>query len=221
MLTLNTPLIELHHHSLPRVGPKTAQSLAREMAALTAKADVREATVEDMLHYLPMRYEDRSNLARIAGLQDGDYASVEVAVRIGGIVPLKGGKLKMYEFVATDGEAQVRAFWWNQAYLDKVFHRGMRVILYGQWRKNKYKGIFEIENPDYEMMPDSKEPNSQEDGDDENETNAIHTARRVPVYRKLGDFRTRQLRSIFHHVVSKVEFESDDQIGRASCRERV
>lgn len=198
MLTLNTPLIELHHHALPRVGQKTAHSLAVEMAALTAKADARESTVEDLLHYLPMRYEDRSNLARVASLQDGDYASVEVIVRVGGVVPLKGGRLKMYEFIGTDGEAQVRAFWWNQIYLAKVFNRGTRVILYGQWKKNKYKGYFEVENPDYEILSDE---------DDDSETNAIHTARRVPVYRKLGDFRTRQLRSIFHHVISKLSSE--------------
>jgi ATP-dependent DNA helicase RecG len=195
VLTLTTPLVELHHHALPRIGQKTAHSLAVEMAALTAKADAREATVEDLLHYLPMRYEDRSNLARVAALQDGDYASVEVLVRVGGIVPLKGGRLKMYEFIATDGEAQVRAFWWNQVYLSKVFNRGTRVILYGQWKKNKYKGYFEVENPEYELLADE---------DEDAESNAIHTARRVPVYRKLGDFRTRQLRSIFHHVVSQL-----------------
>ncbi len=195
MLTLNTPLVELHHHALPRVGQKTAHSLAVEMAALTAKPDAREATVEDLLHYLPLRYEDRSNLARVVALEDGDYASVEVVVRVGGIVPLKGGRLKMYEFIATDGEGQVRAYWWNQIYLAKVFNRGTRVILYGQWKKNKYKGYFEVENPEYELLADE---------DDDAETNAIHTARRVPVYRKLGDFRTRQLRSIFHHVVSQL-----------------
>jgi ATP-dependent DNA helicase RecG len=209
MLTLNTPLIELHHHDLPRVGPKTAQSLARELAALTAKADVREAIVEDLLHYLPMRYEDRSNLARVAGLHDGDYASMEVAVRIGGIVPLKGGRLKMYEFVATDGEAQIRAFWWNQVYLDKVFHRGMRVILYGQWRWNKYKGIYEVENPDYELMPEGKEADKETDDDD---ADAIHTSRRVPVYRKLGDFRTRQLRALFHHVLNNLQLDGTDPL---------
>jgi ATP-dependent DNA helicase RecG len=203
MLTLTTPLVELHHHALPRVGQKTAHSLAVEMAALTAKPDAREATVDDLLHYLPMRYEDRSNLARVLTLQDGDYASVEVLVRVGGIVPLKGGRLKMYEFIGTDGESQVRAFWWNQIYLAKVFQRGTRVILYGQWRKNKYKGYFEVENPDYEILSDE---------DDDSETNAIHTARRVPVYRKLGDFRTRQLRSIFHHVISKLSPEVSENL---------
>lgn len=195
MLSLSTPLIELHHHGLPRIGKKTSESLAVEIAAITAQANPYKSTVEDLLHYLPMRYEDRSNLARIADLQDGVMASVEVKVRVGGIVPLKGGRLKMYEFIATDGEGQVRAFWWNQVFLNRVFNRGSRVVLYGQWKWNKYKGFFEVENAEYELLTD-------EEGDDE--PGAIHTARRVPVYRKLGDFRTRQLRSIFHHVLANL-----------------
>ncbi|HKC84925.1 MAG TPA: hypothetical protein VKG02_03050, partial [Blastocatellia bacterium] len=154
MLTLNTPLVELHHHGLPRVGQKTAHGLAAEIAAIAAKPDARDATVEDLLQYLPMRYEDRSNLARISQLQDGQTASVEVMVRVGGIIPLKGGRLKMYEFIATDGEAQARAYWWNQIYLNRVFQRGSRVILYGQWKLNKYKGYYEVENPEYELLTD-------------------------------------------------------------------
>jgi ATP-dependent DNA helicase RecG len=203
MLTLNTPLIELHHHGLPRVGKKTAEHLAVEIAALAAKPDPRQAIVEDLLHYLPLRYEDRSNLARIAQLQDGETASVEVTVRVGGIIPLKGGRLKMYEFIATDGEGQARAFWWNQIYLNKVFSRGSRVILYGQWKKNKYKGYFEVENPEYEILTDEE---------DEPENVALHTARRVPIYRKLGDMRTRQLRSIFYHLFDKLPPELPESL---------
>ncbi len=200
-LSLNTPLIELHHHGLPRIGKKTAEHLAVEIAAITARADPRQATIEEMLHYLPIRYEDRSNLARVSQLQDGQMSSVEVMVRVGGIVPLKGGRLKMYEFIGTDGESQVRAYWWNQIYLNRVFQRGTRVILYGQWKLNKYKGYFEAENPDYEILSDQ---------DDEPETAAIHTARRVPIYRKLGDYRTRQLRSIFHQIISHLPAEIPD-----------
>jgi len=188
---------------LPRIGKKTSESLAVEIAAITAQANPYKATVEDLLHYLPMRYEDRSNLARISELQDGQEASVEVKVRVGGIIPLKGGRLKMYEFVATDGEGQVRAFWWNQIFLNKVFTRGSRVILYGQWKWNKYKAYFEVENPEYELLTDE---------DEEAETSAMHTARRVPVYRKLGDYRTRQLRSIFHHVLANLPAELPESL---------
>ncbi len=203
MLSLNTPLVELHHHGLPRVGQKTAHGLAVEIAAISAKPDARDATVEDLLHYLPMRYEDRSNLARISQLQDGQTASVEVIVRVGGIIPLKGGRLKMYEFMATDGEKQVRAYWWNQIYLNKVFQRGTRVVLYGQWKLNKYKGYFEVENPEYEILIEDE---------DEIETKALHTARRVPIYRKIGDFRTRQLRTIFHHILDNLEKETPESL---------
>lgn len=195
MLSLSTPLIELHHHGLPRIGKKTSESLAVEIAAITAQPNPYKSTVEDLLHYLPMRYEDRSNLARISDLRDGVTASVEVKVRVGGIVPLKGGRLKMYEFIATDGEGQVRAFWWNQIYLNRVFTRGSRVVLYGQWRWNRYKNYFEVENPEYESL-------TEDEGD--SDFDAIHTARRVPIYRKLGGFRTRQLRSIFHHVLANL-----------------
>jgi ATP-dependent DNA helicase RecG len=203
VLTLDTPLIELHLHRLPRVGKKTSESLAVEIAAITAQANPYKATVEDLLHYLPMRYEDRSNLARTSQLQDGETASVEVMVRVGGIIPLKGGRLKMYEFIASDGEGQVRAYWWNQIFLNKVFTRGSRVILYGQWKLNKYKGYFEVENPEYEILTHE---------DDDAETSAMHTARCVPIYRKLGDFRTRQLRSVFHHILANLPPELPESL---------
>ena len=195
LLSLETRLSELSRHGIPRVGRKTAANLAGEIAALNARPEPDEATIEDLLHYLPIRYEDRSNLTKIGNLEDGAEASVELVVQVGGIIPLKGGKLKLYEFFASDGDDRIRAFWWNQIYLNRVFQRGTRLILYGQWRFNRYKGMFEIENPDYEILSDAE---------DEAEIAAIHTARRVPIYRKLGEFRTRTLRSILHHVIERL-----------------
>jgi len=195
VLTLETTIVDLAKLGLPRVGRKTAEQLAAEVAALHGRHDAGGATVEDLLHYLPMRYEDRSNLTRIAQLSEGLEASVEVVVRVGGLIPLKGGRLKLYECWATDGDAQIRAYWWNQIYLQRVFQRDTRVILFGQWKWNRYKAIYEVENPDYEVLPHADRVT--EDG----EGAAIHTARRVPVYRKLGEFKTRQLRSIFHHLL--------------------
>lgn len=195
LLSLETRLVDLSGYRIPRVGRKTAENLAVEIAALNARPEAGEATVEDLLHYLPLRYEDRSNLTRIASLEDGIDASVELVVQVGGIIPLKGGRLKLYEFFASDGADRIRAFWWNQIYLNRVFQRGTRLILYGQWRFNRYKGMFEIENPDHEILSD---------GEEESEISAIHTARRVPIYRKLGEFRTRTLRSILHHVIEQL-----------------
>ena len=113
MLKLRTPLYELHLHEIPRLAIKTAQKLAVGIAAATETGNPLHVTVEDLLHYLPMRYEDRSNLKRVRDLEHNMYATIEVEVRVAGTYPIKGGKLRIFEFSAIDETGQVRAYWWN------------------------------------------------------------------------------------------------------------
>ena len=49
----------------------TARKLAGGIAEISTGKTVNNVTVEDLLLYLPTRYEDRSHLARISDLQDG------------------------------------------------------------------------------------------------------------------------------------------------------
>ncbi|HJZ67896.1 MAG TPA: ATP-dependent DNA helicase RecG [Blastocatellia bacterium] len=193
MLKLTTPLYELHLHEIQRVAMKTAQKLAQGAAGSASPADAHHVTVEDLIHYLPMRYEDRSTLARIRDLQDGMWATIGGEVRIAGTYAVKSGKLRIFEISAVDGTGQIRAFWWNQGYLQNSFKQGRRVLLYGQWKRSR-RGFFEVENPDYEFVLD------------DDDADPIHTGRRVPVYRKLGEIRTKQLRSIMHHLLERLDF---------------
>lgn len=199
MLKLTTPIYELHLHEIPRVAMKTAHKLAEGVAGAMTGADAQRVTVDDLIHYLPMRYEDRSNLSRIRELQNGMFATIEVEVRIAGTYAVKGGKLRIFEISGTDGTGQVRAFWWNQAYLQNSFKQGRRVLLYGQWKRSK-RGFFEVENPDYEFVLD------------DDDADPIHTGRRVPIYRKLSEIRTKQLRSIMHHVVERLNFSEIEEV---------
>jgi len=193
LLKLSTPLYELHLHEIPRVAMKTAQKLAQGVAGAVSSADPRAVTVDDLIHYLPMRYEDRSNLTSVRNLQNGMWATIDVSVRVAGTYPVKGGKLRIFEISGTDSTGQIRAFWWNQGYLQTSFKQGRRVLLYGQWKKNR-RGFFEVENPDHEFVID------------DDDSDPIHTGRRVPIYRKLGELRTKQLRSIMHHVLARLDF---------------
>src|SRR5262245_14084086 len=173
---------------------KTAQKLAQGAAAsMSFGGDMHGITVEDLIHYLPMRYEDRSNLSSIRELRNGVWATLEVDVRIAGTYAVKGGKLRIFEISGIDGTGQIRAFWWNQAYLQNSFKQGRRVLLYGQWKRSR-RGFFEVENPDYEFVLD------------DDDADPIHTGRRVPVYRKLGEIRTKQLRSIMHRLLERLDF---------------
>lgn len=189
MLTLSTPLHQLHLHRLPRLGAATAQKLAAAIALVSERTDIRQVTVEDLLYYLPMRYEDRSRLAPVAQLVPGQHASVEVRVRVAGSYPVKGGRLTLFDLSAADETGQIRAYWWNQRWLEQTLKRGVRVILYGLWQWNPHKRCLEVENPEFEVLPE------------EETADTIHTGRRVPIYRKLGQFRTRQLRTIMYHVL--------------------
>lgn len=200
MIKLDTPVEELHRE-LPRVGVKTAQALAISIAAYSGISDYHQARVEDLLGYLPIRYEDRSNLARIADLSDGVEAAVALEVRVAGTYKVgKGGRHKIFEISGIDATGQVRAYWWNQQFLEKVFQRGQRVILYGQWKYDHYRNSLSVENPDYEMV------------EDDAESGEIHTGRRVPVYRKLGEIRTKQMRTIMYRLFELLDLSTVEEL---------
>jgi len=55
-LTLDTPIIDLAMHKIAYLSTAMAKKLAIAVASNSAKSDLKEATVEDLLNYFPMRY---------------------------------------------------------------------------------------------------------------------------------------------------------------------
>jgi ATP-dependent DNA helicase RecG len=275
-ITLDTPVASLYRFGIPRFGQPTARKLALALASLTGRTDATEATVEDLLNYLPMRYEDRSNLARIANLHDGLEASLELYVRVAGGFQVgknrgpKQPKLFIFEITASDPERTGKpvVVWWFVsgraaqriiAYHRQKFTRGARFIAFGQWEWDTRRNTFSLRlnKPDeLEMLPGTWTPperelirlaeeagsgkgvngeqvgrgdaetrgrgeSDEEDaavGDDAIEEDeegnvdpalaAIHVGRRVPVYRKLGEFRAKRLREIMHEVLRLITDEA-------------
>jgi ATP-dependent DNA helicase RecG len=269
-VTLDTQIISLYKFGVPRMGQPTARKLALAVATVAGKQDASEATVEDLLNYLPMRYEDRSNMGRISELQHGTEASLELYVRVAGGFQVgrnrspKQPKLYIFEITASDPERTGKpvVVWWFvsgraaeriMAYNRQRFTRGARFIAFGQWEWDPRRNTFalRLNKPDeLEMLPGTWTPpehallrlaeegdegngsdEAEDDANDENgfdeeeavddpATAAIHVGRRVPVYRKLGEFRTKRLREIMHAVLSRLDDASieetlpQDLIGR-------
>jgi ATP-dependent DNA helicase RecG len=280
-LTPETPVVELHSFGIPRFGQPTARKLALALASLAGKTDATEATIEDLLNYLPMRYEDRSNLARISDLHDGLEASLELYVRVAGGFQVgknrspKAPPLYIFEITAGDPERTGKpvVVWWFVsgraagriiAYNRQRFARGARFVAYGKWEWDTRRNTFalRLNKPDeLEMLPGTwtppehallrlaeaeetenfagpeMEPDDAVDADEENEDDpslaAIHVGRRVPVYRKLGEFRAKRLREIVHAVLEQLEDQSIEEtlptdllarqglIGRAEALRRI
>src|SRR5262245_6495067 len=230
-VSLETRILDLPTRGLPRIGPLTARKLAAGIAGISAGKDLNNVSVEDLLHYLPMRYEDRSNLARIRDLRAGMEASLELFVKLCQGRPVRGwrsfrSRLYIFEISATDRERTGKdVVVWTflsgpkaQQIIDsyeKKFRRGVRFIAFGKWENDPARRTFSLKlhKPDeIEVLPESEptletsapSPDLLEDPT----LAAIHVGRRVPVYRRLNDLRPKQLREIVHAALTALPNEA-------------
>lgn len=229
MLSLSTPIIELTRHGLKGIGITAVNKLAASTALINGRNNPSESTIEDLLGYFPARYEDRSNLTKIQELRDGIETSVELFVNIAGGFQIRRAHAKapplfIFEIHASDRERLVKPVlvWWfvsgHQArriinYNRDRFLQGTHFIAYGKWSWDSRHRTFalQINRPD-ELELLSSSDDEMEAGTDEKIFSAIHVGRRVPVYRKLGDIRTKQMREIIHAVLKRLEENSVEEI---------
>ena len=119
-------------------------------AQKTALEKLNLHTIEDLLYYFPARYIHSADVKTIGTLTTGAIATV-----YGSIKKLKTGKtwrgkMPMAEAVITDGENSVRAVWFHQPYIAKMFVEGATVRIDGKVGKADKNGRFTIVNPKIE-----------------------------------------------------------------------
>jgi len=158
------------------VGPKIGQLLARKGLK----------TVEDLLFFLPRKYEDRRVVKPIARIEAGKRETVVGTVVRAEIHPYK--KRKVFEAVIRDDTAALKAKWFKGsfAYLRNTFKPGLRVILTGELRIYQFEP--EMIHPDYEIL-------------EEGEDSRLHFKRIVPIYSETEGLGQKQLRRILLHAV--------------------
>ncbi|MDQ3713907.1 MAG: ATP-dependent DNA helicase RecG [Acidobacteriota bacterium] len=172
-LALQTPLLELYKYDVADLSQAMARKLAMAVAAFTYKNDLTEATIEDLLNYFPMRYEDRSNLIQIDEIYEGLEASLELYARVAGGFQVgknrspKAPPLFIFEITAGDAERTRKpvVVWWFISgkgtyrivnYWKERFERGTRFVAYGRWEWDARKNTFalRINKPDeLEILP--------------------------------------------------------------------
>jgi ATP-dependent DNA helicase RecG len=186
---LDKDLSDFQIQYIKGVGPERAKLLTR----LGIK------TVKDTLHYLPYRYEDRSNIRKIRDLIYGNMETVSGKVISAEVIKLPGRNLKIFELTVSDGSGLLKGKWFNQPFMKKNFKLGHKVLLYGTIKRNPYRGIgFEMENPEYEIISDND--------------SSIHMNRIVPVYRVTSGLSVRQMRSIMFSIISAYIKDINDTI---------
>ena len=120
------------------VGPK--RSLVFE------KIGIR--TVRDLLYLFPRRYEDRSHFAPLDALPFGEPITCRGEVLDVKFKPIRG--MPLVEVLIGDAAGTLRAVWFNQPYLKKIFECGQQVILYG--KVELYQKHIQMSNPEFEIV---------------------------------------------------------------------
>jgi ATP-dependent DNA helicase RecG len=154
------------------IGPRLAEVLAAKGIA----------TVDDLLHYLPFRYEDRLNPRSVAELRAGEMATVIAEVRNSGLFRTR--RMPIFQLTVGQGRTRLKCIWFNAAYLQDRFQAGQMVALYGKVEEDR-DGQLQIMQPQFEILGDINE----EGGADEAERKAaasLEIGRIVPIYESTG-----------------------------------
>src|SRR5882724_4292439 len=235
-LSLNTKILALPDCRIPRFGPQSARKLALALAPVSLGKDITSVSVEDLLNYLPARYEDRSSMVEIRHLYHGLEASLDLTVRISGGYQVRNRRsfrqrLYKFEISAIDQQRTGRpvVVWWFISgaraqdiitYYAKRLVPGTRFVAFGTWESDAQRGTYSLRLNN----PNELELVAVDDEENEAETDptlaAIHVGRRVPIYRKLGDFRTKRLREIVHQSLGLVPDQVIDETLPADLRSR-
>lgn len=256
---LQTKISDLYRHSVAGLSQYLSRKLAASAATFVGKSDPGEATVEDLLAYVPMRYEDRSDTKGIDELFNGAESSVVLYTRVAGGFrvgrnrPKTAPPLYIFEVSAGDLERTKRPVivWWFISgkgapaiidYWKKRFERGAPFVAYGKWEWDNRRNTFALKlaKPDeleflpfeedaYGMLPvdsagaEPEAPNGERDDDLDEDTGspeftAVHVGRRVPVYRKLGSFKTKRLREVIYDVLQHLDESTvEEKIPAPTC----
>lgn len=236
-LALDTSIIELCRYGISNLSAGMSRKLAVALATASNKPQVEEVCVEDLLNYLPIRYEDRSNFLSLDKLQDGDEAAAELFVRttagiqVGKMRDRRKPPLYLFEITAGDRERvhkPVTVKWFVSGkgandivnWYSKKFARGTRFVAYGRWELDRRGQIgLKVGKPEeLEILPAIDDglflpSNVAEETPEEEILDpaliSVHTGR-VPIYRKLGNFSTKKLREIFRSVLNELGEIDDD-----------
>ncbi len=166
------------------VGPRIAEMLAVKGIA----------TVEDLLYYLPFRYEDRNNPRTIAELRPGEMACVIAEVRTSMLMRTR--RMPIFEMTAGHGRAALKCLWFHGAYLEGRFQPGQMVALYGKVEANAHgRGGLQMIQPQFEILGEA------EPGEEPGEYHSLEIGRIVPIYEATGKLTSRWFRRIIYRAL--------------------
>src|SRR6202011_2262488 len=163
--------LETNVQMVKGVGPQRAEILA----------DRGIYTLEDLLYYLPFRYEDRIGFSKIKDVQPHGIYTLRARVMSGQAVRGMYGRDAIFHLLVQDDSGSLPCKFFHGGYLEGRLKPGQLLILHGKAEIDKLRPArLEMVNPQIEQS--SEEMDSTESG------------RIVPIYEAVGTFGSRAIR---------------------------
>jgi len=165
------------------VGPQRAELLAQRGIH----------TLEDLLGYLPFRYEDRIQFSKIKEIQPNGTYTIRARVMSGQAIRTMRGRAAIYHLLVQDDTGSLPCKFFHGGYLEGRLKPGQLLILHGKAEIDKLRPArLEMINPQIEVLS-SEEMDSTEVG------------RIVPIYEAIGTFGSRQIRRAMYGAVQLID----------------
>lgn len=139
--------------------------------------------VEDLLFWMPIRYEDRRHPTPIRELQADQTALIR-----GKLLDLKSRRarrrgMSVTEALVSDGTGNLHVIWFNAPWIERSFPKGAELFLFGRVTLFSTRaGLrLQMDHPEAEPLP--------AEGEGTKVSNRI-----VPIYRRVGEVNSRLLR---------------------------
>jgi ATP-dependent DNA helicase RecG len=190
---------------LKGVGPRAAETLAVKGIH----------TLEDLLYYLPFRYEDRINPRMIEQLQPGEMASVIAEVRTSGLFKTK--RMPIFEMTAGQGRSKLKCLWFRGGYLEGKFKPGALVALYGKVEFSNFgRGGLQMLQPQFEILHEPPEDGEAvPESEEQKHFQSLEIGRIVPIYEAAGKLNARWFRRVIRGALEQMPEEVSDAIPAA------
>ena len=176
------------------VGPQRAELLAKRGIY----------TFEDLLAYLPFRYEDRIHFSNIRDIQPNGTYTIRARVMSGQAIANKFSYNAIYHLLVQDAAGGLLPCkFFHGGYLEGRLKPGQQLILHGKVEIDKMRPArLEMINPQLEMLGEG-EPDSTEVG------------RIVPIYEAIGTFGSRAIRRAMYAAVQLIDANMPDVLPEA------
>jgi ATP-dependent DNA helicase RecG len=187
--------LSLPVQSVRGVGPRVAKLLTKKNLS----------TIEDLLYFLPRRYDDRRTVCRISETVPGIRQTVVGRITLADMRFY--GRRRIFEVTFDDGHGILKAKWFKgrEAFLRGTFKPGRRFILTGEITGFPFER--EMIHPDFEIL-------------DEHEDQLLHFKRIVPIYSETEGLHQKTIRRIMWQVVRDFAHLMWSPIPERICRKR-